>query len=216
MDFSLIYNIIYSLAARDGRVEALFGPTAPLALDAFVHSVPCGTFPELWFELPLLGDPWFDLHVLTSRDSLVPDMSFTAETTGGYPETFAWFARQNDVRQLALSWDVGSRGADTPACQLLMRKGNLAESSAFFEAVNRPEAVEPYRAFVRSLPKGWFACYAGTFPNRSDAPVRVECIPTPEQQQMYAQDAGALERDLRQVGLTTLVDTLLPRCQLLA
>ena len=216
MDFSLTYDIIYSLAAREGREDALFGDNASLAHEAFVRSAPCDTFPELWFELPLIGEPWFDLHVLTERESLKPGMAFSAEQTGGNPDVFDWFSRQSDVRQLALSWDIGSRGATSPAVQLLMRRRNLAESSAFFEAVGRAEAVEGYRTFVGRLPKGWFACYAGTFPHRPGAPIRVECIPTFDQQQAYAQDASLLENDLRSVGLTELGDTLIPRSQLFA
>lgn len=216
MDFSLLYDIIYSLAARDGRVDTLFGKSAPLAHEAFVHSSPCDTFPELWFELPLLGDPWFDLHVLTHRDSLSSDMTFVDETTGGYSTAFEWFSHQSDVRQLALSWDVGSRGATSPAIQLLMKRSNLAESSAFFEVVGRAEAIEGYETFVRRLPRGWFACYAGTFPDRSDAPVRVECIPGPSQQQAYARAAGMLRHDLRMVGMDEPGDTLVSQCQELA
>ena len=216
MNYPLVYQIIYSLAALNGREGALFGKSAPLAQEAFAHSVACDAFPELWFELPLAGEPWFDLHALTSRSDLQPGMTFSAERTGGYPLPFEWFAQQKDVRQLALSWDVGSRGATSPAIQLLMGRRNLDESSAFFDVVGRPEAISGYRTFVKGLPQGWFACYAGTFPNRADAPLRVECIPTPEQQKAYAHDVSLLEADLRHVGLTDLGDTLLPRCQQLA
>ena len=68
MDRMMLYDLIYALAARDGREAALFGSCAPLAREALAHSLAGTGFPELWFELPLAGDPWFDLHALAARE----------------------------------------------------------------------------------------------------------------------------------------------------
>ncbi|MDO4537165.1 MAG: hypothetical protein Q4B54_03305, partial [Coriobacteriales bacterium] len=60
-----IYDALYSLAADEGREEALFGSCAPLAREAFCRSElrDMDEFPLLWFELFLTGEPRFDLHV---------------------------------------------------------------------------------------------------------------------------------------------------------
>lgn len=242
MDQSMLYDILYALVVRNGREAVLFGSGASRAREAFVHSKACAAFPELWFELPLNGDPWFDFHALTSHEDLASDMSFAPEQTGGYPEVFEWFAAEGDeVRQLALSWDVGSSNVDAcdegglsgaqgdlsvraanaslkldPAVQLLLRRPSLRAMEGFLEAVGRADAAPAYRTFVQRQPEQWFACYTGVFPSRPDFNLRVECIPTTELQQAYAADAGLLESHLRGMGLTEFGDTLIPRCQMAA
>jgi hypothetical protein len=119
-----IYDLIYALAARDGRHKTLFGNTAPLARAAFENGL-CGTaFPELWFELPLAGEPWFDLHMLVAHGDRYEHASF-AGLGGAYADALAWFANSEDTRQLALSFDTGRGVVDKPAIQLLMERRNV-------------------------------------------------------------------------------------------
>ena len=217
MNRTMLYDILYALAARGGREEVLFGTCAPLAHEAFTHSMAGNAFPELWFELPMAGDPWFDLHVLATRESLDPTAEYDAATTGGYPEVFAWFARQGHAaRQLALSYDVSQGSIEHPAVQLLTRSYDLAMVGEFLTVAGRPDAVAAYEAFVKRLPKGWFACYTGVFPGRLGERIRVECIPGTDLQEAYAQDPNLLEKHLRCVGVGGPLDTLVPRCQAMA
>lgn len=217
MNREMLYDLIYALAAVDGREQALFGTCAPLAHAAFRHSLAGTGFPELWFELPLAGEPWFDVHVLTAREDLDPQAPPEAAICGGVPEAFAWFASQGpEARQLALSWDIGSGSLASPAIQLLKRVDDSQLTCSFLAAAGRQDAVAAYRAFEARLPEGWFACYTGVFPQRTSPFLRVECIPAPRLQQAYAADPALLGGHLRQVGLRELGDTLLPRCQALA
>ena len=210
-----IYDIVYALMACDGREAELFGNCAQLAHDAFVRSCAGNAFPELWFEIPLAGEPWFDLHALTARETLESGGSFSAEETGGYPELFEWFATAQGVRQLALSYDVHTGTIDSPAVQLLARD-SAARHLPFLELVAGESVANDFRAFVKRLPDGWFPCYTGVFPGREGMGVRVECIPADDLQRAYASDAALLEEHLRRVGLEQLGDTVVPRCQLLA
>jgi hypothetical protein len=212
-DYSFVYDIVYALAARSGRQEKLFGSCAPLAHEAFERSCAGPSFPEVWFELPLAGEPWFDLHVLTARETLEPGMRFEAERTGGYPELFEWFAGAPDARQLALSYDVRSGDIDNPAVQLLVRDERAHEP--FLELAGGKGAVESFRSFLQRIPEGWFACYTGIFPGREGAAVRVECIPSEELKRAYALDASLLEAHLQQVG-ACLGETCVARCQAIA
>ena len=217
LDRTLVYEIIYSLAARDGREEALFGDSEPAAREAFRRSIAGNGFPELWFEIPLAGEPWFDLHALASREHLASVKEFSAEDTGGNPRVFEWFSAQREgARQLALSWDTGSGDTSDPAVQLLVSRSDPAVTCGFLEAAGRPDAVPSYLAFRERLPHGWFACYAGVFPTRPQHNLRVECIPAKPHQQAYVRDSGLLEEHLRQVGMTAFDDDLISRCRYLA
>ena len=217
LDQLRLYELIYALASMGGRQEALFGDSVRASYAAFTHSLAGDAFPELWFELPLAGTPWFDLHALTSRASLKPGMEFSPETTGGHPKAFEWFAAQDTgTRQLALSWDTGSGDATHPAIQLLVSTRNPEITCGFLQAAGKPMAVPSYRTFIKHIPKNWFACYAGVFPSRPGHNLRVECIPSRDLQDVYAQDADLLAAHLQQVGLRELGDTLIERCQILA
>lgn len=217
MDREMLFDIIYALAARDGREQALFGPSVPLAREAFSRSLPTDAFPELWFELPLAGAPWFDLHALASRTDFAPGSQPAPGICGGYPEVFSWFAgEERGVRQLALSWDVGTGALAGPAVQLLVKTGDVQVTCDFLAAAGRADAAPGYRSFVKRMPLGWFACYAGVFPQRPGHNLRVECIPSCSLQRAYAENPPLLEEHLAQVGVRSFGDTLLPRCQILA
>lgn len=217
MNRVFIYDILYALAARDGRESALFGACAPVARDNFAHSLAGDGFPELWFELPLKGDAWFDLHALASREHLAHNTEFLPETCGNCPSAFAWFAAQTEgARQLALSWDTSSGDTQDPAVQFLTCTHDPNISAAFLEAANRPDAVPSYRSFIARIPKDWYPCYTGVFPRRQTPHLRVECIPSEALQRAYANNPTLLEQHLRATGFSAFDDTLLPRCQLLA
>ena len=217
MDQSMLYEILYALAASNGREQALFGACAPAARKAFARSRAGSAFPEIWFEIPLTGTPRFDLHALTSRGALDPDGTWPEETTGGFPDVFRWFARQgNTVRQLALSWDLNPDRDPSAAIQMLLMREDADTVAGFLKAAGREDAVGRHTAFSRRLPEGWYTCYYGVFPERPGSDLRVECIPDDSLQAAYAKDPELLRRHLEQVGVRDFGDTLLSRCRCLA
>lgn len=218
MDERLTYfQLIYALAARNGRDKTLFGSLGPAAFEAFVRSLASNALPELWFELPLLGEPWFDLHALVARSELDPSMEFLPQQTGGYPEVFEWFAAQeHGARQLALSWDTSTGNSSTPAIQLLRDGDDPSITCEFLRVAGKSDEASSYLEFHKRIPQSWYACYAGVFPQRPEHHLRVECIPSRLRQRAYARDASLLEADLRQVGILELGDTIVERCHLLA
>lgn len=217
MDYRMLYEILYALAASNGREQALFGRCAPASREAFSRSLAGDSFPEIWFEVPLTGNPHFDLHTLIEREALHPETTYPPENTGGFPETFRWFANQGaNVRQLALSWDLFPGETPAAAIQLLVSGREPDTVTGFLKAAGREDAIRRYRIFSENLPEGWFACYFGVFPGRPGGNLRVECIPDRRQQAAYAKDPDLLRRHLEQAGFRDFGDTLIPRCRYLA
>ena len=216
MDWMMIYRLIYALAAAGGREKLLFGPFAQRGVEAFACSAPGTGFPELWFELPLVGDPWFDLHVLTAREDLSAVAAPAPESCGGHPDAFRWFAAAENVRQLALSWDLNAGEHPAAAVQLLLSQRDDRTACDFLEAAGRPEAAPAYRAFLSRIPEEWFACYLGVFPARPGHHLRVECIPSESLQQAYAEDPSLIARHLSRAGFAHLTDSLLSGCRMLS
>jgi hypothetical protein len=207
MDQTFLYDIMYALAAKDGREAALFGSCAPAAREAFSRSLTGKSFPELWFELPLAGAPWLDFHALVSHEDVAGTEARFSGHGGAYADALSWFSSQppRAVRQLALSYDTSAGDVDHPAVQLLVNGDDVAVPIGFLKAVGRPDAGDSYQAFVHRIPSDWYACYVGVFPRRETsgaAPwVRVECIVGDRCQRAYADDAGLLRNHLARIGL---------------
>ena len=220
MDTSFVYDLIYATAALGGRDQTLFGAGRQEAREVFCRSMVDGAYPELWFELPLAGDPWFDLHVLVDHADVTGSDAHFAGQADIYDEALAWFASQtDDARQLALSYDSHTGKLDSPALQLLTRRSNRLLVLGFLKAAGRPDVRDDYIAFRERLPKSWFACYTGLFPGRAAMAVaphlRVECIAKRSQQE-YASNPSLLRDHLHMLGANWVNDELINRCQELA
>lgn len=214
MDHRILFDILYAQAAAGERRQRLFGSCLSSARAAFARSLAGSAFPEVWFEVPLLGEPRFDLHVLISHDQLDTAADSLPKKAGIFEETFSWFAgRKHGVRQLALSWDLKPDEIAEPAIQLLVSERNPEIVAGFLQAAGRADGIAAYKTFSSRLPEGWFACYSGVFPGRPGAGVRVECIPDKTLQSAYAEDPELLRQHLARTGFTAFGDTLLPRCR---
>lgn len=222
MDREMLFDIIYALAAQDGRETALFGTCRAAAREAYRRSLACDAIPELWFEIPLLGEPWLDFHALTSYEDVAGKQAAFAGHAGAYADALAWFAAQEPftVRQLALSYDTSAGNVDQPAVQLLVGTHDPSVPLGFLDAAGRPDAKGPFRTFAENKPPEWFTCYIGLFPGRQAAGasgwVRLECIVDDAWQHAYANDAAVLRAHLENVGLAVFDDGMLADIQELA
>ncbi len=210
MDCKKLYEIVYALAARDGREAVLFGADGPAAREAFTRSLSCDDFPEVWFELPLQGKPWLDFHSLVAYKDVAGKQPSYAGHDGFYNDGLSWFASQEPgkVRQLALSYDTSTGDVESPAVQLLVNGRDPSVSLGYLDAVGRDDLCPAYQTFVQSIPKEWYPCYTGVFPRRSTASddpwVRIECLVGDTKQQAYEKDVSLLRKDLASIGLVDL------------
>ena len=197
MVYALIYDLIYCALAEDERSE-LFGEKIDEDSNVFVRSFAGEAFPQIWFELPLIKDARYDLHVLTSRRAVDSDIKLCDGIF--YPELFRWFSKSSGTRRLAMSHDLSKGIYDRPAAQLLFAGRDTSAGCDFLAEAKNASAASAYKAFCERIPKEWFACYVGTFPQRNDMNLRVECIPDRSMQAIYSKDEGVLRRDLSQAG----------------
>ena len=203
-----LYEMLYRLAADEGRERTLFGSCAEMAHEAFVRSLVGDGFSYVWFELPLLGKPRFDLHVAFSRDCL-GDGSFFPGAGNGYDELFRWYANEESGGEgLAFAYDVGEGAVDVPAVHVNVNRAPLDDMDRFFALAGASDGSARYRSFVKRLPDGWSVWYAGVHPGRPGVPVRVDCFVHSRIRRAYATDPGLFERDLRSCGFTADLDAL--------
>ena len=215
LDRQGVYDAIYALAADEGREQALFGSCAPLARKAFRRSLIGEGFPIVWFEIPLAGNPRFDLHVALSRKMLRAGAAFLPGTGNGYDRLFRWYAEdESGGGGLAFAYDVSEGRIDDPAVHVNVNNAPLSDMGRFFGLALGDDAAQRYDRFVGRLPHGWRVWYAGVHPGRPGSPVRVDCFVAPELKEAYAADFALLERDLEACGFpcagTVLRDLAMP------
>lgn len=204
----MLYDMLYDLAVDEGCEPILFGDCAPLAHEALVRSLIGDGFSFVWFEIPLLGDARFDLHVAYSRECLESGPFFPG-AGNGYDELFQWYAQdETGGRGLAFAYDVSEGTIDHPAVHVNVGQAPLNDVDRFFELTGCDNAAARYRAFVGRLPKEWSVWYMGVHPGRPGAPVRVDCTVEPQRRRAYATDLLLLEKDLRACGFSASLDTL--------
>ena len=205
LDNAILYDAIYGLAADDGCGQALFGNCAPLAHEAFLRSCIGDEFPLLWFEVPLAGEPRFDLHVAISREALRSGVQFPPGAGNGYDELFAWYAEEErGGGGLAFAYDVSEGRIDNPAVHVNVNNAPLDDMGRFFDLAAGSGAAARYTGFVDRLPQDWRVWYAGVHPGRPGAPVRVDCFVGDATQRAYAADFALFERDLDACGFTAM------------
>lgn len=205
LDRMLLYDALFRLASGGGREEVLFGNSAPLAREAFRRSLIGEEMPLVWFELPMLGSPRFDLHVALAREALCPGVHFASGTGNGYDRLFRWYAdEERGGVGLAFAYDVSDARIDRPAVHVNTNGTPLDDIDRFFDIVAGTGAAKWYHAFERSLPPGWRVWYAGVHPGRPGSPLRVDCFVSRETQSTYAGDVRLLERDLRACGFDAI------------
>lgn len=210
LDYFEIYDAIYMLAADEGCEEALFGSCKTLAREAFQRSLMGDEFPIIWFEVPLAGDPRFDLHVSTSRKALNKGVKLAPAATNSYDELFRWYAEEETGGNgLAFAYDVCEGRIDTPAIHVNVNDSPLSDMDRFFTLAADKGAARCYDDFVSRLPQGWRVWYAGVHPGRPGMPVRVDCFVHRKLREAYARDVSLLERDLRACGFTSIGPALL-------
>ena len=209
LDRLSIYDAIYLLSAEGPVEEALYGSCAALAHTAFERSLIGDEFPIIWFEVPLTGEPRFDLHVAISRTALKSGVSFLPGAGSGYDELFRWYAEEEvGGAGLAFAFDVSEGRIDQPAVHVNVNNAPLDDVHRFFDLAAGEGAAERFAGFVARLPRGWNVWYTGVHPGRPGAPVRVDCFVNKECQSLYLEDLALFEADLKALGFEAMSPAL--------
>lgn len=205
LDRLSIYDAIYALAAGGGRDKALFGSCAPLAREAFLRSLAGKGFPIVWFEVPLAGEPRFDLHVALSREMLRGGVRFLPGAGNGYDGLLRWYTEEETGGNgLAFAYDVGEGRIEDPAVHVNVNGAPLSDMERFFDLAAGDGAAKLYGSFADRLPEGWRVWYAGVHPGKPGSPVRVDCFVDTTLEDVYAADPSLLEGDLHACGFRAL------------
>ena len=165
------FELLYSIAAGDGREEKLFGSSISAAQPAFEKMRIGSGYPTLYLEFPLLGKPCFDMLAVYGTESIGPEDRFAPGAGFGYGDMFRWFSGLPDRSgcSCGIELDTGS-GETERAGVYLQYRSSLKYAEPFLDTVGESARTQGFLDAVRRLPEGLPAAYVGLFPGREGSP----------------------------------------------
>ena len=212
---TLAFRTAVALVARRGGAGFL-GGDAGLAADVFRRSLIGDGWPGFWLEVPLLGEPGFDLHVYYDRGKVRPGERFGKGCGFGMQALFDWYF-SNETGGVGVGFAHDLRGGQVATGAYVNFNGRpLDDTRGFFAALGAEDVHEGAAALLDRLPGGWHPWYLGLFPARPNSGVRVGAFVPRERQAAYARDPQVLARDLDQAGFRAMDGAMLERLQAMA
>lgn len=180
MDQGKLFDILYGMLSVKGRERALLGDDKVGAGRAYARMAPeCGRA-NVYFELPLLGEPRLDVHCSVSdatRHAPAPrggDASWLA--------ALSWFAGLEGIDAahgdvLLMAEADASDGPDARPGIYLIHQDRADLVAPFLEAVGETPKLAAWNELRGRLPRGWQTSYVGLFPSRPGGLLRVNAHP---------------------------------------
>ena len=199
-----MFEAAFERLHRRAGGSSVFGTSPDLACNTYRHCLVGDAQPLVWLEVPLLGEPGFDMDVSYRRDQLGAGDRFIWGDGYGYQPLIDWVA---NARQLPfgigiavdLMADKGGHGAyvNSNNIDAEMRDG-------FFRAIGQEEAGARLARVAARQPDGWLQAEDGVFIGRPGCPARIAWLVDERVKQEYVRDPHLLANHLRQVGFTAL------------
>ncbi len=206
------FDALYTIAAGDGRGEALFGDCFELSHDAYARTLIGSGYPTAYLEFPLLGKPGFDL--LSGHDFVEPGERFAPGAGFGHQAMFDWFAgvcEPDNTVSCGFELDL-SAGETETAGVYLQHRMRMELVAPFMESIGESARTQSYLDAAYNMPEGWPSAYVGLFAGRAGTPMRIGGYLSEAELEHCADDSAHLGRRFRQIGFTAFDDTMLARC----
>ena len=206
------FDALYTIAAGDGREEALFGSSIELARPAYGRTLIGNGYPTAYLEFPLMGEPCFD--VLSVHGYIEPGARLAPGAGFGYQGMFDWFEGVCEPGgSVSCGIELDTSAGETERAGVYLQQRERHELVApFLESVGEAGRVQSYLDVLARMPKGWPPAYVGLFPGRDGAPMRIGGYMGADELARCAIDPEHLGTRFRQIGFSAFDAPMLERC----
>jgi hypothetical protein len=207
-----VFDALYTIAAGDGRGEALFGDSFGIARDAYERTLIGDGYPAAYIEFPLLGSPGFDL--LSVHGTVQPGSRFAPGAGFGYQAMFDWFSgiQNTDVNaSCGIELDT-SVGETERAGVYLQYRSHPHLIAPFLDSIGELARLESFLAVADRMPEGWPPAYVGLFPGRAGTPLRIGGYLGHAMQIACADDPALLAAQFDRIGFSAYDGVMLSQC----
>lgn len=178
-----LYDLLSGMLAAKGREASLLGGRLADARSAFCAMTPEGDLIHVYFEIPLLGDPGFDVHCSVTHEQTAGAVDVTSGEA--WQAALRWFrdagpfeTSGDDIFIMAEA-DTSAGLAGQSGMYLIQReRDDLIRP--FLEVLGEGRRCADWEHFAHRLPAGWETTYVGLFPGRPDGLLRVNLHPAQE------------------------------------
>lgn len=208
------FDAMYTIAAANGRGEALFGNSVEPAREAYEKTLISDSYPSAYLEFPLLGEPCFDL--LSVHRRIEPGSKFAPGAGFGYQPMFDWFADacdENGEISCGIELDL-SAGETERAGVYLQQRSRKELIGPFLTSVGEHERAQSYLDVLERMPEGWPPAYVGLFPGRAGTPLRIGGYMSADEHRRCADDPMHLAASFDAIGFAAYDRPMLDRCAL--
>lgn len=206
------FDVLYALAADEGRGEALFGTSIEQARPVYERTLVGNGYPAAYLEFPLMGKPSFDL---LSVHGFVEQGARFADGAGfGYQAMVDWFAgvcEPGGSVSCGIELDTSSGETERAGVYLQQRRRHELVVP-FLKTVGESRRAQSYLDVLERMPEGWPPAYVGLFPGRSGVPMRIGGYMGREELAKCAGSAAYLGDRFRAIGFTAFDGEMLDRC----
>ena len=206
------FDALYTIAAKDGREEALFGNSFGLARGVYERTLIGSGYPTAYLEFPLLGEPCFDL--LSVHASVEPGSRFAPGAGFGYQGMFDWFAgipKQGKRASCGIELDT-STGETERAGVYLQQRDRQELVAPFLGSIGEAARAQSYQDVLSRMPEAWPPSYVGLFPGRPGTPMRIGGYMADRELMRCANDPAYLGDCFRKIGFDSFDEPMLERC----
>ena len=206
------FDALYTIAAGDGRGEALFGRSIELARPVYERTLIGGGYPTAYLEFPLLGEPCFDL--LSVHGYVEPGARFAPGAGFGYQGMLDWFAGICEPgEEVSCGIELDTSTGETQRAGVYLQQRERHELVApFLESVGEAGRAQAYLDVLARMPEGWPPSYVGLFPGRAGAPMRIGGYMDCAELARCAEDPSHLGGRFQQIGFTAFDAPMLECC----
>lgn len=205
------FEVLCLQAADNGRGEALFGSSLARARKAARPFMVGNSFPSVYLEFPLAGDPFLDVTVLL--EDLAPGTRIASPAAAGTDAMLDWFAVEcAGMQNVCCGFELDTKNPMLPEAAIHFQPREHKELvEPFCKAIGEPERARLYLDLAERMPKGWPLSFFGLFRGRPDAPLRVCGYLNDTERTACAQDPARIAEVFESVGFTAYDDGLLAR-----
>ena len=211
------YQVLLLQAADEGRRDALFGESFERARTATLPFLVGPTCPTIYFEHPLIGEPFLDVTLL--YNSLEPKTRIASDLAQGTEGLLEWYSSlPTQTQGVSMGFELDTKDPKPSQAAVHFQPRERTELvRPFFEALGEPERARLYLDLAARMPQGWPLAFFGVFRGRADFPLRVCGYMDPSEAKACAQSPGHLAKRFAEIGFAAFDQAMLEQvCALMA
>ena len=200
--FSLenVLQTLLLIAEDDGRGQLLFGESINRAKRLLPDYLVGKTFPNVYLEFPLMGEPFLDVSV--GYKDFPAGEGIRAPSAEGTQEMLDWFSGTAPAFPgISCGYELDLKHKDPSKAGIYFHPDRYRELVLpFCRTIGEDDKAQLYLNAADRLPAAWKPSYFGLFRGRPDAPFRIGGYLSDSEMAACVKDPGRIHNVFDRIG----------------